>query len=172
MINYEPVLIIITPVIAASILSFLSPILKIEKTNRIQKNIALIGLILPLCYLLYLYPTVSITPIQYNMGGWLSPYAITLVIDSFNYTFLIISSLITFLAYIFSIKDINKAKDKFSFFFLLMVAGIYGVFLSIDLFNKSCTSAITSYWSSLGCDLIYIDDSSTTKFSIRRSCSE
>jgi multicomponent Na+:H+ antiporter subunit D len=135
MIDYEPVLSIITPVIAASILSFLSPILKTEKTNRIQKYIAIIGLFLPFCYLLYLYPTVSIKPIQYNMGGWLTPYAITLVIDSFNYTFLIISSLVTFLAYIFSIKDMNKAKDKFSFFFLLMVAGIYGVFLSVDLFN-------------------------------------
>lgn len=135
MINYEPVLIIIAPVIAASILSFLSPLLKPEKTNRIQKYIAIIGLFLPFCYLLYLYPTVSIKPIQYNMGGWLTPYAITLVIDSFNYTFLIISSLITLLAFVFSLKDVNKAKDKFSFFFLLMVAGIYGVFLSVDLFN-------------------------------------
>jgi len=135
MIDYEPVLIIITPVIAASIISFLSPFLKTERTKKIQKYIAIIGLSLPFFYLILLYPTVSIKTIQYNMGGWATPYAITLIIDPFNYTFLIISSLITLLAFIFSMKDVKKAKAKFSFFFLLMVAGIYGVFLSVDLFN-------------------------------------
>jgi multicomponent Na+:H+ antiporter subunit D len=135
MINYEPVLIVITPVIAASIISFLLPFLKTEKTQTIPKYIALTALTLPFLYLIYIHPQITTGPLEYRMGGWRAPFAINLVIDSFSYMFLLTASLITLAAFIFSIKDENKAKGKFSFFFLLMVAGMYGVFLSGDLFN-------------------------------------
>lgn len=135
MIDYEPVLIVITPVIAASIISFLLPFLKTEKLQEIPKYIALTALALPLFYLIYLAPQISSSALEYRMGGWTAPYAINLVIDSFSYIFLLTASLITTLAFVFSIRDEKKSKGKFSFFFLLMVAGIYGVFLSGDLFN-------------------------------------
>jgi multicomponent Na+:H+ antiporter subunit D len=135
MINYEPVLIVITPVIAAAIISFLLPFLKTEKLQTIPKYIALTALALPFFYLIYIYPQISTGILEYRMGGWRAPYAINLVIDSFSYMFLLTASLITLVAFVFSIRDENKAKGKFSFFFLLMVAGMYGVFLSGDLFN-------------------------------------
>jgi multicomponent Na+:H+ antiporter subunit D len=135
MIDYEPVLIVITPVIAASIISFLLPFLKTEKSQIIPKYFALTALALPFFYLVYLYPQISRGTLEYRMGGWTAPFAINLVIDSFSYTFLLTASLLTLVAFVFSMRDEKKIKGKFSFFFLLMVAGIYGVFLSGDLFN-------------------------------------
>ncbi|HER45213.1 MAG TPA: hypothetical protein ENO12_00170, partial [Thermoplasmatales archaeon] len=98
MIDYEPVLIVITPVIAASIISFLLPFLKTERLQEIPKYIALTALALPLFYLIYLAPQINSSALEYRMGGWTASYAINLVIDSFSYIFLLTASLITTLA--------------------------------------------------------------------------
>jgi len=132
MIEHFPIFLLITPLISALIIVLISLIIKME---RIQKIIAFIGLSLPFCYLLFLFEKLSEGVIEYNIAGWSKPYAISLVIDKLAFTLIFITSIITFLSFIYSIKYMGKRDGKFYFFFLLMTTGLYGIFLTGDIFN-------------------------------------
>ena len=132
MIDHLPIFLIITPLISAIFLAIFSLFAKAEK---IQKITAFIGLFLPFFYLTLLYQKLSNGIIEYNIGGWTKPYAITLVIDDLTFTFAFITSIITFLSFIYSIKYMKNKDGKFYFFFLVMVSGLYGIFLTGDIFN-------------------------------------
>ena len=132
MIEHLPIFLLITPLISAFLITLISLFSKAEK---IQKIIAFIGLSLPFFYLILLFQELSKGIIEYDIGGWVKPYTITLVIDELAFTLAFITSIITFLSFIYSIKYMRNKDGKFYFFFLLMTTGLYGIFLTGDLFN-------------------------------------
>jgi multicomponent Na+:H+ antiporter subunit D len=132
MIEHLPILILVTPLLAAFFISMIS---LISKTVRIQKIITFISLFLPFFYLYYLFRELSRGIIEYDIGGWIKPYGITLVIDELSFTLLLVTSIVTFLSFIYSTKYMKENDGKFYFFFLIMVVGLYGIFLSGDIFN-------------------------------------
>ncbi|MGF3585429.1 MAG: complex I subunit 5 family protein [Thermoplasmatota archaeon] len=132
MIEHFPIFLLLTPLISALVIAFSSLILK---TERIQKIIAFVGVSLPFFYLILLFQELSKGVIEYDVGGWAKPYAITLVVDELAFTFVCITSILTFLSFIYSFKYIEGKDRKFYFFFLLMTTGLYGIFLTNDIFN-------------------------------------
>ncbi|MFH1101296.1 MAG: proton-conducting transporter membrane subunit [Methanobacteriota archaeon] len=132
MIEHLPIFLLITPLLSALCVALIS---LVSKTEWIQKTIAFIGLSLPFFYLTFLFQELSKGVIEYDMGGWVKPYAVTLVVDELAFTLALITSIITFLCFIYSIKYMRGTDSKFYFFFLLMVTGLYGIFLTGDIFN-------------------------------------
>ncbi|KYK20342.1 hypothetical protein AYK25_09030 [Thermoplasmatales archaeon SM1-50] len=132
MIEHFPIFLLITPLLSALFIAFIS---LISKIGWIQKIIAFIGLSLPFFYLIFLFQELSKGVVEYNIGGWAKPYAITLVVDELALTLAVITSIITFLSFIYSVKYMRGTDSKFYFFFLLMVTGLYGIFLTGDIFN-------------------------------------
>jgi len=73
----------------------------------------------------------------YKMGGWPPPIGINLVLDGLSLFMLMVISLVTFMATLYSVQYMRRftAKAKYYTMFLLMVAGMNGVVLTGDLFN-------------------------------------
>ncbi|MFC1753174.1 complex I subunit 5 family protein [Thermoproteota archaeon] len=73
----------------------------------------------------------------YQMGSWPPPIGINLVLDGLSSFMLIIISLVSFMATLFSVKYMEMYTSKLRYYslFLIMVAGMNGVVLTGDLFN-------------------------------------
>jgi multicomponent Na+:H+ antiporter subunit D len=132
MIEHLPIFLLITPLLSGLIISLISIS---SKTEKIQKIITFISLSFPFLYLTLLFQDLSDGVIEYNIGGWAKPYAITLVVDDLAFALLVITSIITFLSFIYSLKCMRETGGKFCFFYLLMITGLYGIFLTGDIFN-------------------------------------
>jgi multicomponent Na+:H+ antiporter subunit D len=87
--------------------------------------------ILVLSILLFRYKGV------YSIGGWEPPVGISWVQDGFSNLMLVIVSLISFCATLFSIQYMKRYTSKYKYYslFLLMVTGMNGVILTGDMFN-------------------------------------
>lgn len=132
MIEHLLILLVITPLFAAI---FVSIINTLSKTKIIQKIITAVCLVLPFFYLSTIFQIISTEPISYNVGGWIKPYGITLVIDELSFILLLITSILVFVTFIYSLQNIKEDTGKFYFFFLLLTTALNGIFLSGDLFN-------------------------------------
>lgn len=132
MIEHTPVFLLITPLTAAILVSIINTI---SKTKIIQKILASISLALPFFYLFIVYQSLSTETIYYNIGGWEKPFGITLVIDELSFALLLISNILVFLTFIYSLQNVKQNTGKFYFFFLLLTTALNGIFLSGDLFN-------------------------------------
>jgi multicomponent Na+:H+ antiporter subunit D len=132
MIEHTPILILITPLLAAISISIINTL---TKYTNIQKIITTVCLIFPFFYLLIIYKQMSTEMISYNVGGWEKPYGITLVIDELSFILLLISSILMFVTFIYSLHNFEQDNVKFYFFFLLLSTALNGIFLSGDLFN-------------------------------------
>lgn len=135
MIDHLPILLIITPLISAVIVALLQAV-KI-KSDKVQDTIALAGLIVPFFYIALLFKQLSGGKVEYYLGGWEKPYGITLVVDHLSLTLALTTATLTFLCYIYSLSYMKWHPDfaKYKFFYLLMATGLYGVFLTGDIFN-------------------------------------
>lgn len=72
-----------------------------------------------------------------NMGGWKSPFGITLVVDYLSSIMLTVSSLIVFSIslYAFSNLDLELKTSRFYIFFFSLIMGVNGSFITGDVFN-------------------------------------
>ncbi|MDY6843585.1 MAG: monovalent cation/H+ antiporter subunit D family protein [Thermodesulfobacteriota bacterium] len=130
-----PILIVVIPLI----FSFLTLLLGWWK-KVFCYSITLIALILSsLASLFTLYTVITTGTIHYHLGNWAPPWGIEYVIDHFNAFVLVIISLISLLAVIYSKKSVEQElPDKDVFFytvFLLQVVGLLGIAITGDLFN-------------------------------------
>jgi multicomponent Na+:H+ antiporter subunit D len=132
MIAHIPILLLITPLFAAVAVSILNTL---SKTNKLQKIVTAISLVLPFFYLSIIFQRISQTSISYNVGGWEKPFGITLIIDELSFILLLIASILIFVAFVYSLQNMKKDTGKFYFFFLLLTTALNGIFLSGDLFN-------------------------------------
>jgi multicomponent Na+:H+ antiporter subunit D len=58
-----------------------------------------------------------------------------MVIDELSFILLFITAILGLLTFIYSLKYVKKEVGKFYFFFLLLITGLNGIFLSGDIFN-------------------------------------
>lgn len=73
--------------------------------------------------------------LQYNLGGWLPPFGINLVMDNLSLFFSLLISLGLFLIIIYSIGFIGHHEGKYYVLLFLVFASAQGVILTGDLFN-------------------------------------
>ncbi len=132
MIEHMPIFFLLTPLIAAIFVSITNIL---SKKEVLQKIITALSLILPFYYLYIVFQQINIETISYDLGGWLKPYGITIVIDELSFVLLLVTAILGLLTFIYSLKYVEKEAGKFYFFFLLLMTGLNGIFLSGDLFN-------------------------------------
>jgi multicomponent Na+:H+ antiporter subunit D len=72
-----------------------------------------------------------------QMGGWIAPYGISLVIDPLSAGMLLVTSLILLCISIYSISfmDWKPGMSRFYIFFFSLTMGLNGAFISGDVFN-------------------------------------
>ena len=130
--EHIPVFFLLTPLIAAIIVSITNII---TKKIVIQKIITAFSLALPFYFLYVVFQKLNTGIISYDVGGWLKPYGITMVIDELSVILLLVTTILGILTFIYSLKYVKKEVGKFYFFFLLLMTGLNGIFLSGDIFN-------------------------------------
>jgi len=75
-------------------------------------------------------------PIQtYNLGNWLAPYGIVLVLDRLSAMLLVLTAMLGLAVLLFSINGWDREGRHFHPLFLFQLMGINGAFLTGDLFN-------------------------------------
>ncbi|QED46562.1 Na+/H+ antiporter subunit D [Cytobacillus dafuensis] len=70
-------------------------------------------------------------------GGWDPPFGITIVADMFSALLLLSTSIVALFCLIFAFKSIGKERESHYFypFYLFLITGVNGSFLTGDLFN-------------------------------------
>lgn len=73
----------------------------------------------------------------YEIGGWVAPFGICLVLDGLSMFMLITVNLVAFFVAVYSLSYMEQYTDKPKFFtlFSLMLAGMNGLVVTGDLFN-------------------------------------
>ncbi|MFC1703935.1 complex I subunit 5 family protein [Candidatus Omnitrophota bacterium] len=73
----------------------------------------------------------------YEVGGWVPPIGISMVLDGFASFMLITVNVIAFLVTVYSINYMDRYTAKWNFYtlFMLMLAGMNGVIITGDMFN-------------------------------------
>ncbi|MAW85629.1 MAG: Na+/H+ antiporter subunit D [Phyllobacteriaceae bacterium] len=76
-------------------------------------------------------------PIVMTMGRWLPPFGITFQADALGASLAAAAGIVSFAGVLFSVRDIDTTGRRYGFytFFLLMVGGVHGAFLTGDIFN-------------------------------------
>lgn len=72
-----------------------------------------------------------------QLGGWQAPFGISLVVDMFAGLLLLTTSVVAFACLVYAFNSIGKERERFYFypFFLFLITGVNGSFLTGDLFN-------------------------------------
>lgn len=72
-----------------------------------------------------------------QMGSWKAPVGITLVCDLFSALMILITAVIAFCVHLYSLSEVGLSLKKKHFYSLmsLLLMGVYGSFLTGDLFN-------------------------------------
>ncbi|MDD5005835.1 MAG: monovalent cation/H+ antiporter subunit D family protein [Candidatus Omnitrophica bacterium] len=97
--------------------------------------LATLSLFLLSLYALYLVNKSGV--IVYNIGGWIPPLGICLVLDGFSAFMLLVLNFISFIVAIYALAYMEKYTDKYRFYclFMCMITGMNGVILAGDIFN-------------------------------------
>jgi multicomponent Na+:H+ antiporter subunit D len=76
-------------------------------------------------------------PVTMTMGRWLPPFGISFSADMTGAIMVLTASLVALSCGVFSVGDIDLQRRRYGFytFFLLMIAGVNGAFLTGDVFN-------------------------------------
>jgi multicomponent Na+:H+ antiporter subunit D len=126
------VLPILIPLCTAVILIFL------KERIRLQRWISSASGLLNICIAVVLVSRVHDKGIQtLQMGGWSPPYGIVFVGDMFASLLLLTASLASFAILLYSFRSIGEERERFYYytFFHFLLVGVYGSFLTGDIFN-------------------------------------
>ncbi|MGM1021362.1 MAG: Na+/H+ antiporter subunit D [Bacillota bacterium] len=123
---------ILIPLCTAVILIF------IKEKILLQRIVSAASTILNIVIGLFLVHTIRINGIStLQMGGWIPPYGIIFVADMFAALLILAASIVSFAILLFSFRNIGAARESnyyYAFFHFLLV-GVYGSFLTGDIFN-------------------------------------
>ncbi|MDD5044820.1 MAG: proton-conducting transporter membrane subunit [Candidatus Omnitrophica bacterium] len=133
-VNIIPLFVII-PLLTAFLIALLGKTIK-----NFSEKIIVASSSLLLAFSLYSQILLRHTPLKtlvYNVGGWLPPFGISMVLDGLSSFMLIVVNLIAFFVAVYSLSYMEKYTDKPKFFtlFALMVSGLNGVIVTGDIFN-------------------------------------
>ncbi|MBD8034310.1 MULTISPECIES: Na+/H+ antiporter subunit D [Solibacillus] len=126
------VLPLIVPIITATLLVFLN------NNIKLQRIVSLITMIFVACIsvvLLQLIQTEGI--LRLDFSGWMPPFGILFVADSFSVLLVLTASIVTAVCLIYAFSTIGERHEKMYFypFVLFLIAGVNGSFLTGDIFN-------------------------------------
>jgi len=80
--------------------------------------------------------TTTAEPVQtYNLGNWLAPFGIVLVLDRLSAMLLVLTAVLGLAVVLYAINGWDRAGHHFHPLFQLQLMGINGAFLTGDLFN-------------------------------------
>jgi len=80
--------------------------------------------------------TTAAEPVQtYNLGNWLAPFGIVLVLDRLSAMLLLLTAVLGLAVVLYAINGWDRAGRHFHPLFQLQLMGINGAFLTGDLFN-------------------------------------
>lgn len=123
---------LLIPAITGVILIFLK-----EKIN-LQRIISAVSVFLNIAVTLAIVYQVSTDGIQtLHMGGWMPPYGIVFVADMFAALLVLTTAVVGAACMFFSFASIGEQRERFYFytFFHFLLTGVFGSFLTGDLFN-------------------------------------
>jgi multicomponent Na+:H+ antiporter subunit D len=127
-----PVFPILIPLCTAVILMFL------KDKIVVQRFISALSAVLNIGVSIILVNRIDHDGIQtLYMGGWMPPYGIVFVADMFAALLVLTASIVSFAILLYSFRSIGIERERtyyYSFFQFLLV-GVYGSFLTGDIFN-------------------------------------
>jgi len=105
---------------------------------RVQRWISSLSLLLTVVasfYLVHLVHTKGI--LTHELGNWKPPFGIVLVADMLSALLVATTSIIALCAVLFAFRSIGEARERFYFypFVHFLITGVFGAFLTGDLFN-------------------------------------
>lgn len=126
------VLPMIIPLLTGIILVFLRYYTKTQRVLSILSSITTVVISLAI-----LYKIQQEGILRLDFGGWLPPYGILFVADSFSMLLVVTTSIVTGILLIYAFSSIGKQYEQMFFypFVFFLVAGVNGSFLTGDLFN-------------------------------------
>ncbi|BAB05035.1 Na+/H+ antiporter subunit D [Halalkalibacterium halodurans] len=127
---------VILPILLPFIVgSFLILFAKHHGIQRFLTAITMVGLLLFSFYLATLVYQEGIYTLQ--LGNWPAPFGIVLVADMFATMMIILSSIVGVACLFFAFQTISSERERYYFypFYLFLIAGVNGAFLTGDLFN-------------------------------------
>ena len=122
----------IIPLLTGILLIFLRSYVKIQRVLSIA---SIVATAIVSVYILNLIQTDGILRIDF--GGWLPPYGILFVADSFSMLLVLTTAIVTAIVLLYAFSSIGKEHENMFFysFVLFLIAGVNGSFLTGDLFN-------------------------------------
>lgn len=126
------VLPMIVPIMTAIFLVFLRDYIKLQ---RIISFITMLFVVGVTALMLYVVQTEGIMKLDFS--GWLPPYGILFVADSFALILVLTASIVTTICLLYAFATIGERHEKMFFypFVLFLIAGVNGSFLTGDIFN-------------------------------------
>ena len=122
----------IIPLLTGILLIFLRPYVKVQ---RVFSIVSIVGLITVSIIILNLIQAEGI--LRLDFGGWLPPFGISFVADSFSMLLVLTTGIVTGILLIYAFSSIGRAHENMFFypFVFFLIAGVNGSFLTGDLFN-------------------------------------
>ncbi|MGM9950069.1 MAG: Na+/H+ antiporter subunit D [Lysinibacillus sp.] len=126
------VLPMIVPIITAILLVFLRDYIKLQRIISLLTMAFVAGIAV---LLLAVVQTDGIMKVDFS--GWLPPYGILFVADSFALLLVLTASIITAICLLYAFSTIGERHERMFFypFVLFLIAGVNGSFLTGDIFN-------------------------------------
>ena len=126
------VLPMVIPILTGIFLIFLRPYVKAQRVVSILSIVATIGVSI------YILNRIQVDGIlRLDFGGWLPPYGILFVADSFAMLLVVTTAIVTGILLFYAFSSVGKAFENMFFypFVFFLLAGVNGSFLTGDLFN-------------------------------------
>lgn len=75
--------------------------------------------------------------LAFQAGSWAAPLGITIVADMMSAIMVLVASIMALIISVYSMADINSARERYGYhpLFHILMMGVYGTFLTGDLFN-------------------------------------
>ncbi|WP_268797056.1 monovalent cation/H+ antiporter subunit D [Pseudomonas huanghezhanensis] len=126
---------ILLPVLTAALMLWLG-----EKHRPLKARINLLstalGLVISISLMLWVQKSGTTGSIGvYLPGNWEAPFGIVLVVDHLSALMLVLTGIIAFCALLFAMARWDRAGASFHALFQIQLMGLYGAFLTADLFN-------------------------------------
>ncbi len=105
---------------------------------RAQRVFSILSIILTIGVSIYILNRIQTNGIlRLDFGGWLPPYGIVFVADSFAMLLVVTTAVVTGILLLYAFSSIGKAHENMFFypFVFFLIAGVNGSFLTGDLFN-------------------------------------
>lgn len=123
---------LVLPIMMGIILSFF------RNQVKVQRVLSFITILVVVVISMVLLKSIQSNGIiRLDFGGWLPPYGIAFVADSFAVLLVIISNTVTSICLLYAYSSIGKEYEKMFFYplILILVSGVNGSFLTGDIFN-------------------------------------